>query len=118
MQAVAGLAEKQVDALLISAELRQQSRSICEQAAELKIPVLAERHEFAEAGALVSYGTDFVKELKLVESQVDRILQTDGRGTLALAPTQPEFIINLRTARALGITIPAKLMKIATKLID
>jgi putative ABC transport system substrate-binding protein len=83
------------------------------------LPTVCEFRQLAESGCLVSYGATFDEFDRRVASQVDRILK--GR-RVADVPyeqvTRFELVINLRTAKALGITVPEKLLAAADQLIE
>jgi putative tryptophan/tyrosine transport system substrate-binding protein len=83
------------------------------------IPSIFQFREFAAAGGLMSYGTDAADSLRLVGSYVGRILKGEKPGDLPVQQaTKIESIINLRTAKALGLTIPETLLATANELIQ
>ena len=92
------------------------------------VMALAERHrlpaiygfrQFATEGALISYGPDSVDIVRRSASYVDRILRGANPADLPVqAPTKYEFVINLKTAKALGLTVSPTLRALANELIE
>ena len=83
------------------------------------VPVVAASRLFAEAGGLVSYGPDLVAVYKRAAVFIDKILKGTRPGDIPVEqPTKFEFVINLKTARALGLTIPPSLLLRADQIIE
>jgi len=96
-----------------------ERRRIAELALKHRLPTMVGSREYAEAGALVSYGTDYVDLFRRVPTYVDKILRGAKPGDLPVEqPTKFELVINLKTAKALGLTIPASLLARADQVIE
>jgi putative ABC transport system substrate-binding protein len=75
--------------------------------------------ETLQAGALMSYGADYLSIFRRAGVYVDRILRGERPDTLPVEqPTKFEFLINLRTAKALGWSPPAMLISLADEVIE
>ena len=84
-----------------------------------KLPTVYFAHYFVTDGGLISYGTDLVDQFRQAASHVDRILRGEVPADLPVqAPTNFELAINLKTANALGLTIPATILSRAEEVIE
>jgi putative tryptophan/tyrosine transport system substrate-binding protein len=94
-------------------------KQIAEAAAAKKLPSVYGYHEHVEAGGLISYGVDLNWCFHRAAYYVDRILKGTKPADLPVEfPTEIELVINLKTARALGLTIPPTLLVRADEVIE
>ena len=94
-------------------------RHIAELAIKHRLPMMVPANEYAQAGALISYGTDYLDLFRRAAGYVDKILKGAKPGDLPIAqPTKFELVINLKTAKILGLTIPESLAQRADELIQ
>lgn len=92
---------------------------ICQTGAAQRIAVIGENSDIARAGALFSYGADLGDLFRRAASYVDRILKGEKPGDLPIQlPTKFELVVNLRTARALGMTLPEAMLARADELVE
>ena len=119
--AFADLLNSRPDALLVTAEAftRQHLVRILDFTNSNKIPAMFEDNSYVVAGGLMSYGPDYQDVFRKAAIFVDKILKGAKPGDLPIEqPTKFQLVINLKTAKALGLEIPPKLIALADRVID
>ena len=92
---------------------------IAELAAQSRQPAIYGAKEFAEAGGLMAYGINIRESFRRAATYVDKILKGAKPADLPVEqPTKFELVINLKTAKALGLTIPPSLLQRADEVIQ
>jgi putative ABC transport system substrate-binding protein len=84
-----------------------------------RLPTIAGLREYVDAGGLMSYGADFPDLYRRAATYIDKILKGAKPADLPIEqPTKFEFVMNMKTAKALGITIPPSLLLRADEVIQ
>jgi putative tryptophan/tyrosine transport system substrate-binding protein len=115
------LKQKRVDALLIAADpfLFARADQLIALAARQALPTLYFRSEFAQAGGLISFGSNFADFFRVIGLYAGQILRGAKPAELPVQqPTKFELVINLKTAKALGLTVPPSLLSQADEVIE
>ena len=109
------------DAVMVvpSRMINLNAKRIAEFARERRLPAVSMWGSFAEAGGLVTYGPDIPAMIRRMATHVDRILKGARPGDLPIErPTRFELVVNLRTAKALGMTLPQSVLLQADRVIE
>jgi putative tryptophan/tyrosine transport system substrate-binding protein len=94
-------------------------KRIVELAARDRLPLVAAVRSFADEGGLLAYGVHIPELFRQAAGYVERILRGERPGDLPVQqPTKFELVVNLRTARALGLTVPDKLIALADDMVE
>jgi putative ABC transport system substrate-binding protein len=119
--AFASLVELHADALVVSADpfLSSQRMQIVAQASRRAVPSIYAWREFAAAGGLISYGASLTSAFHLVGQYAAKVLNGSKPADLPVQqPTTFELVINLKTAKTLGVDVPAMLLAQAGEIIE
>ncbi len=120
-RAFTAMTHERLDALIVTADplFFTQRTLIVEFAAGRRLPTMFFFKELVAAGGLMSYGPSIAESFRRAASYVDRILKGTKPGDLPIEqPTKFELVINLKTARALGVTIPQSLLLRADQVLE
>ena len=117
--ALAGMVKERAGAVIIPGNLPVPLREITKLTVRHRLPSISLLTQFAEAGGLMSYGASVSDIRRRTASYVDKILKGAKPNDLPVEqPTKFELIINLKTAKALGLTIPPSLLARADQVIE
>jgi putative ABC transport system substrate-binding protein len=120
-EAFAKLAQVGVGALLVAADpfFNEQRNYIVALAAQYAVPAMYDQRAAALAGGLMSYGTDFLDAYRQAGVYTGRVLKGERPADLPVTrSTKFDLVINLKTAKTLGLTIPSGVLAIADDVID
>jgi putative ABC transport system substrate-binding protein len=119
--AFAAMAKQRAGAMIlaIDAFFTQQAPQIAELAARNRLPSISGFREYVEAGGLMSYGQNLADNFRRAASYVDKILKGAKPADLPVEQsTKFELVINRKTARALGLAMPAEIVVLADQVIE
>jgi putative ABC transport system substrate-binding protein len=119
--AFSSMTRERPDALLVLADPRfvVHRARIVEFANKSRLPAMYPHREYAESGGLLAYGADLRDNYRRAAIYVDKILKGAKPADLPVEqPTKFEFVLNLRTAKALGLTIPPSVRARADEVIE
>ncbi len=117
--AFTAMRRERAEALIVEPILLRYSRRIADLATRHRLPTISDYRSFPEAGALMSYGTSARELYRRTADYVDRILKGAKPADLPVElPTKLELVINLKTANALGVSIPPSLRLLANHVIE
>jgi putative ABC transport system substrate-binding protein len=120
-RAFAQLSAESVDGVVLIPDptVIDHSRRIAELAQSARLPTAFQRRENVDAGGLLSYGPDLNNQIRQAAFYVDRILKGEKPAELpVMRPTKFELVINLKTAKALGLTVPLIMQMTADDVIE
>jgi len=120
-RAFSAMKEARAGALIVeSSSMLFTSRTrLADLALRNRLPTMFAQREYAEAGGLMAYSADFLDLFRRTAAFVDKILKGAKPADLPVEqPTKWEFVINLKTAKALGLTIPQTLLQRADQVIQ
>jgi putative tryptophan/tyrosine transport system substrate-binding protein len=119
--AFAAMFQQRVEAALVSAAgvAFERRARVSELALQNRLPIMAAFRQFPQAGSLMSYGPDFIDVYRRAATYVHKILKGERPAELPVEqPTKYELVINLKTAKLLGLTIPNSLLASADEVIE
>jgi ABC-type uncharacterized transport system substrate-binding protein len=117
----AEMAEQRPDALLITGEgdLYANRQIIAQLAQKYRIPTMCPYRDYVDAGGLMAYTVDLSELLRHMARQVQQILTGTKPGDIPIyQPTKFELLINMKTAKGLGLSLPANLLSRADEMIE
>jgi putative tryptophan/tyrosine transport system substrate-binding protein len=117
----AAMEQQRLDAVLVSGEgdLYANRQLIAELAEKHRLPVMCPYRDYVEAGALMAYAVDLAELLRRMADDVHQILKGAKPGDIPIyQPIKFELLINMKTAQALGLTLPHALLVSAAEVIE
>ena len=120
-EAFAAMKHERPDGLIVMGDpvFASHARRMAELAAQHRLPAIFASRQYAESGGLMSYGQHLTEQYFRAATYVDKILKGAKPGDLPVEqPTKFELVINLKTAKAIGIKIPQSILQRADKVIE
>jgi len=120
-QAFERIVKEQVEGLVVlqAAEFYRIRKSIAELGLKHRVPIIAGEDGFAQLGGLIKYGPSTTENWRQAAGYVDRILKGAKPAEMPIEqPTKFELVINLKTAKELGVTVPLALLALADEVIE
>jgi putative ABC transport system substrate-binding protein len=122
-RAISGLGDSPTKGLVIAGEpffgTRHNLDFIVSLTTRYRVPTVYSFRFFVEAGGLISYGNDLIEQYRQAAAYIDRILKGANPADLPVqAPTKFQMVINLKTAKSMGLTIPSTLLARADEVIE
>jgi putative ABC transport system substrate-binding protein len=88
-------------------------------AAQYRVPAIYGHRFFVAEGGLISYGTDIARSFAQAASSIDRLLKGETPSDLPLQPpSRYDLVLNLKTAKAMGLNVPASVLALADEVIE
>ena len=119
--AIAALAARRPDTVVVASDpfLTARVREVVTAIGRLRLPAMFGFKEHVTAGGLMSYGANFLDVHRRAATYVDKILKGAKPADLPVEqPTKFDFVVNLKTAQTLGLTMPPSVMQQATEVIQ